>query len=171
MAVDPDLRDELLELRARDRRLRNQVREALVDGTNPYGIDLTAARNAERLAEIIDAHGWPTAVLVGLQGVEAAFRVVLHADHDVAFQRRCLEMMREAVAAGEPSPAWLAYLTDRVLVNEGRPQQFGTQFRHVDGQLEPQPVDDADLLDERRAQVGLPTMADERARLDAQMES
>lgn len=171
MAADPVLRDLLLELRDRDRGIRTQVRAALVEGTNPYGIDLSAARNAERLDAVIAEHGWPSAVLVGVHGVEAAWLVALHADHDVAFQRRCLDLMAEAVAAGEPSAHWLAYLTDRVLVNEGRPQRFGTQYRRAGGGLELHPLEDPGDVDDRRAAVGLPSLAEERARIDDQMGS
>lgn len=171
MAADDRLRDELLELRARDRDIRAQVRGALVEGTNPYGIDMSASRNADRLAAIIDEHGWPPAVLVGRQGVEAAWLVALHADHDPAFQRRCLDLMADAAAAGEPEPSWLAYLTDRVLVNEGRPQRFGTQYRTTATGLQPHPIEDPDQVDQRRAEMGLAPLADERASLAAELES
>jgi len=49
----------------------------------------------------------------------------------------------------------LAYLTDRVLSAEGRPQRYGTQFHPVAGQLVPRPIEEADALDERRAAMDL----------------
>jgi hypothetical protein len=81
---------------------------------------------------------------------------VQHSDHDPAFQRECLELLGEAVDAGEADASNLAYLTDRVLRAEGRPQRYGTQFGPgPDGGFEPQPLEDPDRVDERRASVGL----------------
>ncbi|MER6578550.1 DUF6624 domain-containing protein [Nonomuraea sp. NPDC001023] len=49
---------------------------------------------------------------------------------------------------------------DRVRVGEGRPQVFGMQYHAPDGVLRPQPIEDRDRLDERRAEVGLGPHAD-----------
>ena len=66
-----------------------------------------------------------------------------------------------AVKAGEASPDHFAYLYDRVAVAENRPQRFGTQFRDTD----PFPIEDEAHVDERRASVGLPSMAVYRAEM------
>jgi hypothetical protein len=50
----------------------------------------------------------------------------------------------EPVAAGEASPAHLAYLEDRVRVNAEQPQLYGTQFSVIDGQFGPRPIQDRD---------------------------
>ncbi len=62
----------------------------------------------------------------------------------------------------EVSPGDVAYLTDRVLVNEGKPQVYGTQFHEVNGHPEPRPIEDPDSVDVRRAGVGLGTLAEYR---------
>ena len=54
--------------------------------------------------------------------------VLVAADAEPEFQRRCLALLTEAVADGEADPGNLAYLTDRVLCAEGEPQRYGTQF-------------------------------------------
>ena len=55
----------------------------------------------------------------------------------------------------------LAYLNDRVRMNEGCEQVYGTQIAAVDenGGV-PWPVEDAEHLDERRASLGLDPFAD-----------
>lgn len=54
-----------------------------------------------------------------------------------------------------------AYLTDRVAMNEGRPQIYGTQISDVkDGEGVPWPIADPQQLDARRASVGLPPFAE-----------
>jgi hypothetical protein len=50
--------------------------------------------------------------------------------------------------------------TDRILVAEGKPQRYGTQFHTVDGKLVPRPIEDEANVDARRAAVGLGTMAE-----------
>jgi hypothetical protein len=49
----------------------------------------------------------------------------------------------------------VAYLTDRVLMHEGKPQEFGTQVRVQDGQAVAQVLRDPEGVDARRAKVGL----------------
>jgi len=65
--------------------------------------------------------------------------------------------LRDTVARGEPKPHELAYLTDRVRVDEGRTQVFGTQMRpDQNGAPVPAPIEDREHhLDERRAEFGL----------------
>jgi hypothetical protein len=76
------------------------------------------------------------------------------------FQKRCLALLEKAVKAGDASARDLAYLTDRVLVGEGKKQVYGTQFRAVGGKLEPSPIEDEANVDRRRKEVGLGTLAE-----------
>lgn len=62
---------------------------------------------------------------------------------------------RAARSVGDAEARQLAYLTDRVLSAEGRPQRYGTQFHPVAGELVPRPIEEADSLDERRAAMDL----------------
>ncbi len=52
-------------------------------------------------------------------------------------------------------PKNLAYLEDRVLTAQGKPQLYGTQFQGEGKTFGPQPIEDEEHLDERRACVGL----------------
>jgi hypothetical protein len=112
------------------------------------------------MKEILAQVGWPTKTLVGERASTAAWLLVQHADLDPAFQKQCLPLLEKAVANGEGSAKDLAYLTDRILVADGKPQRYGTQFHTVDGKLVPRPIEDEAHVDERRASVGLGTMAE-----------
>jgi Family of unknown function (DUF6624) len=71
---------------------------------------------------------------------------------------------------GEADPADVAMLEDRILVLEGKPQQYGTQFDwDDDGVLNPRPIANPEDVDERRRAVGLGPLAEdmERIRADA----
>jgi hypothetical protein len=86
--------------------------------------------------------GWPGRRRVGERGAEAAWLLCQHADADVELQRRALSLLQNPVAAREAPARHLAYLTDRVLVAEGRAQRFGTQFHSVGGKLTPRQVEE-----------------------------
>jgi hypothetical protein len=78
-----------------------------------------------------------------------------HADSSPEIQRELHASLTDAVERGEASPGDLAYLEDRVRVNAGHPQLYGTQF-FDDGQcLRPHPIEHPDGLAERRASAGL----------------
>jgi hypothetical protein len=92
---------------------------------------------------------------VGEDGAEEAWLIALHADHDVEFQRTCRQRLEQAVERGEAPARHLAYLTDRLLVHEGKKQRYGTQVRATPEGVESFPVEDPEGLDERRTEVGL----------------
>lgn len=157
----PNLREELLAMRDVDQDARKGFTAGEYDLQKVVGLHLTDARNTSCMKKIVAEFGWPTKSLVGADGAQAAWLLVQHADRDPAFQRACLELMR-LFGADEVSLGDVAYLTDRVLVNEGKLQIYGTQFHEVDGHLEPRPIEDPDSVDARRASVGLGTLAEYR---------
>lgn len=117
-------------------------------------------RNGDRLAQIMDEHGWPTAELVGREAARRAWLVAQHADRQLHLQRRALALMTEAVHAGKGDTTQLAMLHDRLLVNEGRPQIYGTQIAGVvNGTPVPWPCEHPEQMDQRRAEVGLDPFA------------
>jgi hypothetical protein len=47
-----------------------------------------------------------------------------------------------------------------VLVRSGQAQRYGSSFSVVDGRLVADPIQDEETVDSRRAEVGLPPMAE-----------
>jgi Family of unknown function (DUF6624) len=132
------------------------------------------ADNTAWLAGVLDRRGWPLRSHVGEQAASAAWLLAQHADAKPEFQRHCLDLLTDAVAAGEADPGHLAYLTDRVLCAEGKPQRYGTQFwtgpddTGGTGRLRARPIEDREQLDRRRAAAGLGPFADyERHMIDS----
>ncbi|MBX3432863.1 MAG: hypothetical protein KF847_06060 [Pirellulales bacterium] len=115
--------------------------------------------NTAWMKQVIENHGWPTAGLVGKEGAKAAWLLVQHADQDVSFQRQCLDLMT-ALPKESVSQQELAYLTDRVLLAEGKKQRYGTQFVPVGGKFKLRPTEDEATLDDRRREAGLPPIAE-----------
>jgi hypothetical protein len=116
--------------------------------------------NTAWMKAVIKEHGWPTADMVGKDGAAAAWLLVQHADMDTAFQRQCLDSMTQ-LPKNSVSQQDLAYLTDRVLLAEGKKQLYGTQFTKLDGKLTLHRVEDESQLDSRRSAMGLPPMAEQ----------
>lgn len=143
---DQALHDELIAMARRDQTGRGSE---------------TADERIERLKAIIDEHGWPTIDLVGKEGEDAAWLIAQHADLDPQFQQQALELLRDAVEAGQASPGNLAYLEDRVAVANGLPQVYGTQMRcSPDGPVPATPIENAASVEERRSEAGLEPLSD-----------
>jgi hypothetical protein len=160
--MDTDLRDELLAMEKLDRQVRAQLLDegALGDGYNPRMREVHE-RNAARLKQIVEAHGWPGRSLVGDQGSHAAWFIVQHAIGNPVFQRACATAIERAVADGEAPLAQLAYLVDRIRFYEGKPQIYGTQFDwDENGEMNPWPFENPEGVDERRHKAGLNTIAE-----------
>ena len=155
-SFDQALHDELIAMLERDQGGRTGGSDAEGD-----------TDRTERLAEILDEHGWPTYDLVGEDGEDAAWAIAQHSDHDPAFQQRALELLRAAVAEGQASPGNLAYLEDRVAAAAGRPQRYGTQVGcGPDGPQPATPLVDEAAVDELRAAAGLEPLDDYLAQMN-----
>src|SRR5690606_36754785 len=119
------------------------------------------AENTRWLKEQVSLRGWFTISKYGADADFAAWLLVQHADRDVPFQTEMLRILEPLVPAKETGQINYAYLHDRVAVNSGRPQRYGTQGRcTAAGVWEPREVEEPETLDERRAAVGLPPEAD-----------
>ena len=123
-------------------------------------------RNTLRMKQIVAKHGWPIRRMVGIDGSRAAWLLVQHADQAVGFQRKCLTMMAAHQQDGQVRREDVAYLTDRVLVNEGRPQVYGTQMHEVNGRRQPRPIRNAETVDIRRKSMQLSTLKEYIAFMD-----
>jgi len=172
--MDEELRRELLARRDEDQRIRTLVLPPRGQHTVRLPDEVAAEwtrtdeDNTRWLGEVLSARGWPGRTLAGEDGALAAWLLAQHADHDPVQQRAFLDALRVAAGQGEASPAHLAYLEDRVRVNAGQPQLYGTQFSVSGGEIGPRPIEDPQRLDERRAEAGLEPFADYEARMRAQ---
>lgn len=110
---------------------------------------------AQALAAILDSVGLPTRAMVGAKGADAA---MLIAQHNGSLQPRVLALAK-ALPPGSVSPEALALMEDRVLVSQGLPQIFGSQFSAKAGGLfKLDSVADMSRLAERRNAAGLPPL-------------
>jgi hypothetical protein len=167
-AVDDQLAAELAAMAAEDQRTHQPsdgVFARRITLQQRFDIARVRAVNTDRLREIVAEIGWPGRALVGEEGAEHAWLIAQHADHQLDSQRVFLEALVRAVEAGDAPARHAAFLTDRVSVNEGRPQRYGTQVADMeDGEAVPWPLEKPDQVDEQRMSVGLPPLSEYLAR-------
>jgi hypothetical protein len=152
------VRAELLQMKEHDLRVRQELFDAgRLGGFYVPEMEAVHRQNAARLREIIAEHGWPQEEIVGEDGAKAAWLIAQHAIGEPDFQRQTLVLLKKHGAEGK-LPAWqAAYLEDRIAVQEGRPQRYGTQWIDDirDGLTRPMPMEDPERVNELRASVGL----------------
>jgi hypothetical protein len=152
------LGEELVEMARLDQELREDFGPDRTQDTAFMRRMLTSQQlHAARMGEILDEHGWPGPALVGEDGAEAAWLLIQHGD--LPLQQRALRLLRASEDPGIPASA-IAMLTDRVLVGQGEPQRYGTQFSIVDGRLQLDSLQNPDSVDVWRAEVGLGPLAE-----------
>jgi hypothetical protein len=152
---------ELIAMAEEDQRVRAELlaEGVLFNGYQPRMAEVHH-RNAVRLASIMRESGWPGRSVVGRDAADAAWLVLQHSIGDPPVMRRGLELLR-SLPPGEVDPIQVAMLEDRVRTYSGLPQIYGTQFDWDErGEMQPRPIDDAAHVDERRAAIGLPSLAE-----------
>lgn len=149
-ALLKQIADEILRMKQADQKMRANFMEG--KGKMDPVVDDS---NTRRMIEIMDQIGWPTREKVGEEASYAAWLLVQHADDRVDFQKRCLELMKNE-PEGKVNKKNLAYLEDRVRVNEGRAQLYGILgLPDKEGHFVPFPIEDPGHLNDRREQMGL----------------
>ena len=157
---NPALRSELLSMYEADQAIRMRLIETGIAEPDSSLLAEMVQIDTEHLArvtEIVDAHGWPGAALVGADASQAAFMIIQHGDHDT--QERMLPLVEAAYHAGDLEGQSYALLYDRVLVGRGEPQVYGTQTGFsADGEIVLSPLAEPETVDARRAEIGLPPL-------------
>lgn len=112
--------------------------------------------NTAHLKSILNIHPWIIISKFGKEADRQAWLLVQHADHDLTFQEQCLVILETLLPLNETNPNNYAYLVDRVAINSGKKQQYGTQASIDNGQVELLPYEGSlEEMNERRCVVGL----------------
>jgi len=121
---------------------------------------LTDSLNYFILKDIFKKYGFPNYDLVGQEGSNNFWLLVQHQDRHPTFQDSILAKMKIEVDSNKASSVNYAYLVDRVKVNTGQKQVYGTQMELNTEQTSyvPKSVIEPDKLNERRASIGLGTI-------------
>jgi hypothetical protein len=125
------------------------------------------AENTREMWKLLSGRGWFRQSEVGDRTASLAFDVVQHSD-DLKLQEGVLAKMEPLLTDHEVRGEDYALLYDRVALQEGRPQRYGTQGTHCENgkYAVPPDVEDPARLDQRRAQMGMEPMAGYLVELD-----
>lgn len=149
----PKIGEEINRMAAEDQEVRQKF-YSQKEGTFAEIVKPVDDKNHFRMVQIVDEIGYPTITKVGKKASFNAWLIIQH-HSDLNFQKKCLSMMEENKS--DLNLQNIAYLKDRVLMNTGRKQIYGTQLKlnPVTKKMELYEVEDSEHLDERRASVGL----------------
>lgn len=111
----------------------------------------------KRAKEIFDEYGFVGFSIAGEQGSSNFWLIVQHSDHNPVFQKEVLEKMKIEVENNNADSREYGLLVDRVMLNTGKAQVYGTQVAYDVELCRAYPRNLADSLNvnKRRAEIGL----------------
>jgi outer membrane protein OmpA-like peptidoglycan-associated protein len=111
------------------------------------------------LKQLLSKYGYPKISEVGKKAAEAAFLIIDHAD--LKTMKSFLPKLEQAYKEKEAEGKWYATMYDRILIYEGKPQKYGTQY--VLSLIEPDTfvlgaLENSDKVNEYRQEMGLSSL-------------
>ena len=167
--IDYNLSRQIDSLAAIDQKWRGlfrQVNNKEIDSVSLDFVDrqvyITDSLNFIQIKNLFDKYGYLGYDKVGMESSHSFWLLVQHADRHPSFQDSVLSKMRIEAEKSNSSLIDYAYLIDRVKINSGQPQIYGTQMtlNPMRTSYEPKSVIEPDKLNDRRKQVGLNTIED-----------
>jgi hypothetical protein len=109
---------------------------------------------------ILDSRGWLGSDVIGVLSNRTLFLSIQHSN--LKTQEKYLPMLRYAVQIGDANPANYAYLIDRIAIEQGKKQIYGTQLSRdkKSGEVYILPLEDPDKVNLRRKEIGLGSIED-----------
>jgi len=146
----------ILEMAEKDQEFRLALDAKNITEERGEEMEAIDQQSMEYLQKVIEEIGWPIISKVGEKASHAAWLLAQHS-HDLEFQKKVLKLMQNE-PEGEVKKENIAFLQDRVLVNEGKPQVYGTQHKLQYGKWVPSEIEDSEDVDERRKRMGMPLL-------------
>lgn len=107
-----------------------------------------------RIKIIIEKYDYPTQKLIGKESMNSFLLLIQNQNYDLNLQENCLKYC-------DFEPKDYACLTDRVLMNKGEKQIYGTQFKLISKEkIALYPIEDRKNVNKLRKQVGLENLED-----------
>lgn len=156
-SLNHSLRDELLQMVKMDQVAANPQAGDLTDLTVAKWESLQDSvfrTHKLRLEEIFQEYGYPGFNLIGKDGERSFWLMVQHCDFDPQFQAIVLKALEIEVKKNNADKRNFGLLTDRVRLNSGEKQIYGTQVTYRNYQAVPKPLEDSVNVNKRRKELG-----------------
>lgn len=114
--------------------------------------------NLIALEQMIGERGFPTLSRSGYKCCDYAALIAQHSPPE--YLHWFLEQAQAAADSGDFIPSWIAFMTDRDLDHQGKPQIYGTQGLTRDGLTGMALIDDVEHLNERRRSMDMEPIED-----------
>ena len=120
--------------------------------------------NLIALEQLIAERGFPTLSKLGYKCCDHAALIAQHSPPE--YLHWFLEQAQAAADSGDFIPSWIAYMTDRDLDHQNKPQLYGTQGLTRDGLTGMYLIKDIEHLNERRRNMDLEPIEDYLPHMD-----
>lgn len=158
--INNEIKNKIIAITKLDQNLRKDI---FRNGHKPTKDEMSQLKKIDIdstnfMKEIINEYGLPTIQKVGKLASFNAWLLVQHSS-DIKFQKHYLKLLKNA-KKNEVKAEHAAYLEDRILMKEGRPQIYGTQviFDKKTREAKPYKLVDKNNIDQMRFSVGLETL-------------
>jgi hypothetical protein len=111
--------------------------------------------NQQTVVSVIENCGFPTAKEHGHKSVQAIFLVIQHAGKGL--REKYFPFIKKSADKGDLQWSTVALMEDRMLMDRGEKQKYGSQVRKENGSDEwtLYPIQDPENVNQRRAKIGL----------------
>lgn len=166
------IQKELAGINARDQ----AVREVLSCAQETFGsngksyqdywsaVSMVDSIHTARVTEILDQYGWLGLSQIGREANTTLWLIIQHSTPEI--MEKYLPLMRESVMNGESQGGQYGMLVDRVLMNQGKPQRYGSQIVQDGntGAYKLYELENPETVDLRRDSIGLGSLQEYVAR-------
>jgi hypothetical protein len=161
-----------------DQSVRNKNTDLRKKGVNRESPEMRSVIQEMKLVDSLNLivikrlfkqHGFLGFEEVGKKGSHNFWLIIQHSDQDPKFQDDVLQEMKKHIERKNADGTDYAYLIDRVNVNTGKLQMYGTQARrsHATDKVEILNLFEPENVNKRRAEVGLGTIEEYIEMLDS----
>ena len=130
--------------------LSENEREAFFTLVNKY-ICSETYHHGNYAFQYLKKFGWPNPDVFGKGAGHSIWLIFQHLDSNPNLQKQFLPKLHDAVGKGYAKAKWYAYLCDRVKINGGDRQLYGTQLNGCGFK----PLSDPENVDKRRLALGM----------------
>jgi len=115
----------------------------------------------EKIRKILSGQIFPGKSL-GETTYKSFIALVLHSDDDEIMEGYLLKSRK--MEPKEVDKSLEGYLIDKLLIKQGKPQEYGTQYKDVspNGTINFFPIEKVEEVDKRRNEIGLPSLDEYR---------
>ncbi|VFA44104.1 DUF6624 domain-containing protein [Chryseobacterium indologenes] len=122
-----------------DQKVQQDIMDATFENRNAlFAIEEeTFERHTIILRNILETNSYPNYDRVGIESSNNYWLCVQQSDKDLNFQKKVLKLMKKEVRNKKADSKNYAYLKDRVKINLGKSQIYGTQAEYKTGRQSP----------------------------------